>query len=185
MSRGEVHGTGWSWPASLNLPLFDRSQTINVPSRLVPYIRSGLIAEFGSAIDVLEDALVADVVNQERWRAGVAQLDCARDLLGRIGLAPPASGGDRDVTLELSSAPARMLLDALRAIYDVEVRRLADASTDQAHLPLRDLPKLRNFVFDVEKTIRRTARRKEPFLDARDKRQPRSVRIATRDGNSE
>jgi hypothetical protein len=165
--------------------LFDRSRTIAVPGRLVPYVRSRLIAEFGSAIDVLEDALVADVLNQERWRAGLAQLDCARDLLGRIGLAPPVSGRDRDVTLEVSSAHARMLLDALRAIYDVEVNRLVDASTDRVHLPLRDLPKLRNFVVDVEKTLRRAARRQERYPDAPDKRQPRSVRITTRNRNSE
>jgi hypothetical protein len=146
----------------------------------VPYVRNGLIAEFGSAIDVLEDALVADILDRERCRAGLAQLDCARDLLERVGLASPPSGDDRDVTLELSPAPARMVLDSLRAVYDVEVRRLADASTDRVHLPLRDLPQLRNFVVDAEKALRRAAKRQERFLEAHDKRQPRSVRTTTR-----
>ena len=154
--------------------MFDRTTTLTIPAPLVPYVRSGLIAEFGSGIDVLEATLAADVVNHEAWRAGLAQLDCARGLLGRIELAPRLT--DRDVTLELSPASARMLLDSMRAIYDVEVQRLSEAASDCIHLPLRDVPTLRNFVVDAEKRLGRIVKRQARFLGKSDKRSPRSVR---------
>ena len=154
--------------------LFDGTKTITVPAALVPYLRSGLLAEYGSALDVLDPTIGVDVVDKERWRDGNAQLDCSRDLLNRIGVAP--GPGSFDLNLELSTPAARMLLDAMRAIYDVEVQRLADAATDRVHLPLREVPTLRNFVLDADKRLGRFAKRQKRFLDEHDKRRPKSVK---------
>jgi hypothetical protein len=149
-------------------------RTISVPAAFMPYVRSSLIAEFGSAIDVLEATLAMDEVDAEKWRTGLAQLDCAREVLNRVGVS--AGAGDRDVTLELTSRPARLLLDALRAVYKVEVERLADAATHHVELPLREIPSLRNFVLETERRLEKTATRVEPLLDVSEKRRPQSVR---------
>jgi hypothetical protein len=115
-----------------------------------------------------------DEVNTERWRAGLAQLDCARELLDRVGVS--AGSGDFDLYLELTPRLARLLLDALRAVYDVEVQRLADAATDRVHLPLREIPTLRNFIADTERRLGKAAKHVEPLLDASEKRTPRAVK---------
>jgi hypothetical protein len=145
-----------------------------VPAGLIPYVRSGLIAESGSATDALDAAL--DEVNLERWRAGLAQLDCARELLNVVGLS--ASAGDSDLNLALTTPrSARMLLDALQAVYDVGLQRLADAATDHVHLPLREIPVLCNFIVEVERQLGRTTKRRQPILAASEKRTPRPVKF--------
>lgn len=154
--------------------LFGGTKTITVPAALVPYLRGGLFAEYGSALDVLELTIDADVVNRERWRAGNAQLDCSRDLLDRVGVGHDPR--DFDLHLELSAPGARMILDAMRAIYEVEVQRLADAAAERVHLPLREVPTLRNFVVDAEKQLGRFAKRQHRILDVDEKRSPRSVK---------
>jgi hypothetical protein len=151
-------------------------RTIHLPANLTPYVRSGLIAEFASALDILEDAMAGEA-DHERWRVGLAQLDCARELLGAVGVT--AGSGDFDIDLEVESPrAARMLLDALRAVYNVEVERLADARNDRVHIPLREVPVLRNFIVDVERQLDRAAKRQIPILDAFQKRTPRSVKFA-------
>jgi hypothetical protein len=160
-----------------DMPLFSRTPSaICMPAGLIPYARSGLLAEFGSATDALDSAQALDEVNLERWHKGLAQLDCARDLLNVVGLS--ASSADLDLNLALTTPrSARMLLDALRAIYDVEVQRLADAATDHVHLSLREIPILRNFIAEVERQLGRTTKRLQPILDAREKRTPQPVRF--------
>lgn len=158
-----------------HLPLFNRTpSTISVPATIIPYLRSGLIAEFGSAIDVLEAALAMDEVDAERWRTGLAQFDCSRELLETAGLS--SGSGDFALTLELRPRSARLLLDALRAVYDVEVQRLANAATDGVTLPLREIPTLRNFILETERRLGKEASRLEPLLDASEKRSPGIVR---------
>lgn len=125
-------------------------------------------------MDVLETTLDADDVDSDRWRTGLAQFDCARELLDTVGISP--GSGDFDLTLELTSRLARLLLDALRAVYDVEVQRLANAATDHVQLPLRQIPTLRNFILDTERRLGKTATRLEPLLNASEKRAPRTVR---------
>jgi hypothetical protein len=159
-----------------DLPLFTRTpRTITVPATLIPYVRSGLIAEFGSALDVLETSLVMDEADAERWRTGLAQFDCARELLDRVGIS--AGTGDFDLYLQLTSRSGRLLLDALRAVYNTEVHRLANAATDHIALPLRELPTLRNFIVKTERQLGKTATRLEPLLDSADKRTPRTVKV--------
>jgi hypothetical protein len=117
--------------------------TIRIPAGLVPYVRSGLIAEFGSATDALDAAVAGDAVNTERWRAGLAQLDGARELLILVGVS--AVSGDIDLNLEVATPrSARLLLDALRAVYEVEAQRLVNAATDHVQIPLRDIPEARH-----------------------------------------
>jgi len=158
-----------------NLPLFTRTpRTISVPAALIPYVRSGLIAEFGSALDVLEAALAMDEVDAERWRTGLAQFDCARELLDRVGVT--AGSGDSDFYLELTSRSGRLLRDALRAIYNLEVQRLADAASDGVPLPLREIPTLHNFILEIERGLGKTTKSLGPLLDASEKRTPRTVK---------
>jgi hypothetical protein len=147
-----------------------------VPATLVPYVRSGLLAECGSAIDALEATLAVDEVDTDRWRTGLAQFDCARELIDRIGVT--AGSSKCDYTLELTAARSgRLLLDALRAVYDVEVQRLAHAAGDHVQLPLRALPTLRNFIVDTERRLGRATKGVEPLLDASEKRTPRTVKF--------
>lgn len=125
-------------------------------------------------MDVLETTLDTDDVDSDRWRTGLAQFDCARELLDTVGIS--AGSGDFDLTLELTSRLARLLLDTLRAVYDVEVQRLANAATDHVQLPLRQIPTLRNFILETERRLGKTATRLEPLLTASEKRVPRTVR---------
>jgi hypothetical protein len=119
--------------------------------------------------------LAADEIEPDRWRTGLAQLDRSRELLLRVGVA--ARPDDVDLDLELTTPPsARLFLDALRAVSDIEVQRLASAATDQVHLPLRQIPVLRNFLVDAEQRLRKMAKNMQPLLDASEKRTPRSVR---------
>jgi hypothetical protein len=77
-----------------------------------------------------------DEVDPERWRSGLAQFDCARSLLERLGVSDDP--GDSDRFLEVSPREGRLLLDALRASYSAEVHRLANAESDHFALPLRE-----------------------------------------------
>jgi hypothetical protein len=120
-----------------------------------------------------------DEIDTNRWRAGLAQLDCARALLNEIGVV---AGSDAfALNLELTPRLGRLLLDALRAVYDVEVQRLADAAADHVHLPLRKIPTLRNFIADAEQGLGRATKALKPLLDSSEKRTPRSVKIADRE----
>lgn len=145
-----------------------------VPATLIPHLRNGLFAEFGSALDVLDATLVTDEVDAEKWRTGLAQFDGARGLLGVVGIS--AGSGDFDLNLELTSRSGRLLLDALRAVYDVEVRRVANATTDHVQLSLREIPALRNFILETERRLGKTVTRLEPLLDASERRTPRTVK---------
>lgn len=157
-------------------PLFNRAlTTIDVPATAVPYLRSGLLAEFGSAVDMLEATLAMDEVNPDSWRAGLAQFDSSRQLLEMVGVA--AGSGEFDVSLDdLAPRLARLVLDALRAIYDIEVQRPSD---DPAEGRDRLLPTLRTLIVDTERRLGRAARGLEPLLEPSEKRTPRTVR-ATR-----
>jgi hypothetical protein len=115
-----------------------------------------------------------DEVDTDRWRAGLAQFDCARELLGGVGVT--AGSRDFDLNLELTPRLGRLLLDALRAVYDIEIQHLANAGADHVNLPLREIPTLRNFIVDTERRLGRAAKGLEPLLDASDKRTPRTVR---------
>jgi hypothetical protein len=154
-------------------PLFNRAlTTIDVPATAVPYLRSGLLAEFGSAVDVLGATLAIGEVNPDRWRAGLAQLDSSRQLLEMVGVA--AGSGELDVTLDdLAPRLARLVLDALRAIYDIEVQRPTDDLVEDRD---RFLPTLRKLILDTERRLGRAARRLEPLLEPSEKRTPRTVR---------
>jgi hypothetical protein len=162
-------------PTRRELSVFRHTRrTMCVPANLIPYVRSGLIAEFASATDVLEDALAGEP-DPTRWCAGLAQLDCARELLSAVGLSP--GSGDVDLIIEVESPRmAQMLLDALRAVYEVEVERLANATAEQHQNHWREVLILRNFIVDVEQRIARAAKRQMPILDLPEKRAPRSVR---------
>jgi hypothetical protein len=116
-----------------------------------------------------------DEVDIDTWRAGLAQLDCARALLDEIGVT---AGSDAfDLNLELTPRLGRLLVDALRAVYDTEVQRLADAAADHVYIPLREIPTLRNFIVDTEQRLGRAAKALKPFLDASEKRAPRTVKV--------
>jgi hypothetical protein len=116
-----------------------------------------------------------DEVDADRWRAALAQLDCARDLLEVIGVK--ASAGESDLSLELTPRSGRLFLDALQAVYDTEVQRLTNAEGDHIYLPLRSIPALRNFIVDTERRLGRTTKGLEPLLDPNEKRKPRTVRF--------
>lgn len=150
------------------------TSTISVPASIIPYLRSGLIAEHGSALDVLDASLEPTEVDHARWRTGLAQLDYSRELLDKIGVS--AGSGDFDLSLELTPRLAQMFLDGLRAVYEIEVQRLADAATDHVHIPLRSIPTLRNYIIDTERQIGNAAKHIQPYLDACEKRQPRIVK---------
>jgi hypothetical protein len=156
--------------------VFNRTPNpISVPAALIPYVRSGLMAEFGSANDVLGIATEVDEVDRSRWRAGLAQFDCARELLNMVGIS--ASPGEAGLDIDLTSPRlARMFRDALRAAYDVEVERLASAESDQVLLPLEEVPALRNFIVDTERQLEKATARLQPYLTASEKRKPRSVK---------
>jgi hypothetical protein len=156
--------------------MFHRTTTtISVPGIILPYVRSGLLAEIGSALDVLDLTLALDEVDVDKWKAGVAQFDDARELLDRIGVT--VSSYDSNFLLELTPRLGRMLLDALRAVYDAEVQRLANAANDRVQLPLRAIPKLRSFIVDTERRLGRAARNLAPHLAASEKRPPRRAKI--------
>jgi hypothetical protein len=158
-----------------DLALFNRApRAISVPATLVPHLRSGLTAELGSAIDLLEVTLEMDEVDAERWRIGLAQFDSARELLDMVGVS--SGSDDFDLNLDLTPRLARLLLDALRAVYDMEVHRLANAASDHVQLPLREIPALRNFILEAERRLGKTATRLAPLLDASEKRTPRTVK---------
>ena len=145
-----------------------------MPVDLIPYVRRGLLAEFGSGVDVLGDALEGEEPDQRRLDDGLAQLDYARELLDSLGVAGHEEAG---VSLLVSSPRAgRLLLDALRAARDVEVQRLEDAATVHVTLPSRDIPGLRAFVVSVERRLGRAAAHAKPVLERAEKRSPRPVR---------
>jgi hypothetical protein len=123
---------------------------------------------------VLEATLKLDEVNLERWRVGLAQFDCARSLLDRLGMSD--GPGDYDFYLELSPRAGRLLLDALRATYKAEVHRLANES-DRVALPLHEIPALRNFILETERRLGKTTTHLEPLLDSSEKRSPRTVKL--------
>jgi hypothetical protein len=157
-------------------PLFNRSlTTIDVPATALPYLRSGLLAEFGSAVDVLQVAIAMDEVDPERWRTGLAQFDTARQLLEMVGVA--TGSGDFDMSLDdLAPGLARMVLDALRAIYDIEVQCAANAAEERVQPSSRTIPTLRELIIRTERRLGRAAKRHEPLLDLSEKRTPRTVR---------
>ncbi len=80
------------------------------------------------------------------------------------------------MTLELTPCLARLFLDSLRAVYDVEVQRLANAATEHVRLPLRQIPTLRHFITDAERQLGKPAPCVNSLLDASEKRIPRSVK---------
>jgi hypothetical protein len=172
---GSERGQLGAIPTRRELSVFSRlPSTICVPAHLIPYVRSGLIAEFTSATDVLGEAIA--LADPKRWRMGLAQLDCARELLRTVGIS--ADSDDRDLDLEVASTQtARVLLDALQSIHTVEVQRLRDvAATQQVEIPLREVPILRSFIADAERQLAR-ATKQSSILNASDKRTPRSVKF--------
>ncbi|HUB74840.1 MAG TPA: hypothetical protein VL979_12500 [Solirubrobacteraceae bacterium] len=124
-----------------------------------------------------------DEIDSQRWRAGLAQLDCARELLDAVGIG--AARQRLDLELELTPRLARVLLDASRAVYEVECRRLADAAADGVHLPQRSTPALRSFIVDIEQRAGAGAKDLKPLLEASEKRAPRSARGAEAEDRSE
>jgi hypothetical protein len=158
--------------------LFNRNlTTIEVPGIVIPYLRSGLLAEFGTALDVLDDVVLMDEIDLQRWADGLAQLQRAQSLLETIGVA--AGSDEFDISLDdLTPKLARLVRDALRAIYDVEVRRLADAAEERVQLPMRAIPTLRNFLVDTDRRLSRAAKRVEPLFDPSERRTPRTVKFS-------
>jgi hypothetical protein len=150
------------------------TSTISVPASIVPYLRSGLIAEHGSALDVLDAALEGTEVDPTRWRIGLAQLDYSRELLDKIGVS--AGSADFGLNLELTPRLAQMFLDGLRAVYAIEVQRLADAAVDRVAVPSRAIPTLRDYIVDTEQQLGETVGHIPPYLEAYEKRTPRTVR---------
>jgi hypothetical protein len=150
--------------------------SITVTKVFVPYFRSAIIAEFGTAIDVLGNALETEVVDLERWYAGVAQLDCARALLDSVGICS-GPAGDSDVVLDVTPAhAARMIVEALQVVYTSELQRFTSASADRVHLPLRDIPELGRFADRTERRLTSAVARSEPILSKLEKRTPRITR---------
>jgi hypothetical protein len=158
------------------VPLFSRtSRTICVPASLVPYVRTGLIAEFASATDVLGDALM-DEADRERWNAGLTPLDCARELLSAVGIC--ARAGECALILGVASPRlARMLLDALRAVCDVKIVGLGNTLADRVAIPVQEVPNLRSFIAGAERRRCGATKRQPPLLGTPDKRAPRSEEL--------
>ena len=126
------------------------TQTITIPAKVVPYLRSGLIAEHGSAVDLIVIQHEAERIDATAWNEAHQCLDAAWGLLDGIGVT--ATGVDVDVELDLAKAPL-LVLDALIAIHRVEVVRVQDAATDGVRLAYQGIAALASFVDTVEQTL--------------------------------
>ena len=149
---------------------------VTVPASLVPYFRSGLVAELGSAIDLLNLQLALREIEQRLWRVALTHFDAARELID--ALEARSGAHRRDVALTPSAGGARVMIDALRAIYEVEAQRLRNAEAAQVYLPMREIPALRAFIVELEKNLAPTATAPDPLLGQCAKRTPQSVKHA-------
>ena len=111
---------------------------IIVPASLVPYLRSGAIAAFGSALDLLTFEVEHTPPEPRAFAAALALFDEARSAIDTIGVTQRRLEGD--VAVDPAKAP--FVVRALRAVYGEETRRLDDAATDGVHLDSPPLPEL-------------------------------------------
>lgn len=135
-------------------PMSGQSQVdrlTTVPGGMVPYVRSGLVAEFGSALDMLDCQTALRRIDRRAWELAWARLVDAHALLEELGVDDEPGG----VAVKLNVGPgsARVLLDALRAIYEVEAGRLREAQAQRVHLASREVPVLRKFIIEAEQEL--------------------------------
>lgn len=131
-----------------------------VAAGLVPYLRGGVLAEFGSAIDLLSEQLERDRVDPQEFEDALRSLDVARAVLDAIGTTPRVA--ECDGVLDVGEA-AFAALEALRLVRRTETWRLQDAAADGILLSLRALPALESLIAVIERTAEHSARRgREP-----------------------
>jgi hypothetical protein len=126
------------------------TQTITIPANVVPYLRSGLVAEFGSALDLLVIQHEREPIAPVDWNEALQCMASVRPLLDVIGVAAPEV--EADVELDLVEQPL-LVLHALIAVHRVEVMRVQDAATDGVRLSHQDMAALTSLVDEVEQAV--------------------------------
>lgn len=121
-----------------------------VPATLHPYVRSGVIAEARSAVDLLSDELERDAIDPQARSEAFEYFDATRALLDTIELA--LAPGQQWFTLDLRRSP-QLVLDALRSIHRTEVQRLQNAAADRRHIPPGEVEALGDLVATVEQIV--------------------------------
>lgn len=126
------------------------TETLTVPAPVVPYLRSGLVSEHGSALDLVMIQHERERIDEAAWNEAHQSMDAARGLLEGIGVAAPEV--EVDVKVDLTEAPL-LVLDALIAIQGVEVMRVQDAATDGVRPNCQGIAALASFLEAVERAV--------------------------------
>lgn len=156
-------------------PIDTMKPTLRIPANVVPYLRSGVIAAHGSALDLMMIQHEREHIDEAAWGQAHRFMNSARRLLDRIGVA--AVGMEFDVDVELEDGEASLLvLEALIAIHDVEVMRVQDAATERVRLSNVDIAALASFIDAAEPTLDATGEIRRARVHRVVDRAPRPVR---------
>jgi hypothetical protein len=150
---------------------------IVLPAGLVSCLRGGVLAEFGSAVDLLSEQLECDRVDPREFEDALRSLDVARAVLDVIGTTPRVV--EWDVVFEVGEA-AFAALETLSLVRRTEPRRLQDAAADGILLPLRALPALETLIAAIERTAEHSARREREPCRVTVRRSPGKARSRRR-----